>query len=232
MKDNKTSIEVSLYYDKINELVDKYINEWNVKPSKLYAYLSPGNKRFDAFVEKSGLSDFKFIKKVVTDVLEDRLAMEKDGLLIFENTLIKESILSAIEPSSIEHEKVLADLYNTSLGHVNVADLDKHLYNVNDFGERFDVIIYSDDEIEKIKDNIQADFISKISDKNLSIDSVGVVFRLSDIIANDKLVAEFNDNLDYEKLMEYILKFFKSDLQKKELKHKTYKKYHIWEIAE
>lgn len=231
MKDNKTSIEVSLYYDKINELVDKYILDWNVKPSKLYTYMKPGNKRFDTFVEKSGLSDFKFIKKVITDVLDDRLAMEQDGLLVFENSLIKESILSAIEPSSIEHEKVLADLYNTSLGHVNVTDLDKHLYNVNDFGDVLDVIIYSDEEIEKIKGNIQEDFISKISDKSLSIDSVGVVFKLSDIIASDKLVAEFNDKLDYEKLMEYILKFFRSDLESKELKYKTYKKYHIWEVV-
>ena len=231
MKNNNTSIEVSLYYDKVNELVDKYINDWNVKPSNLFNYLKPGNKRFDTFITKNKLSDFKLIKKIVTDVLEDRVAMENDGLLIFENKLITESILSAIEPSSINHEKILADLYNTSLGHINITSIDKHLYNVNDFGKKIDVIIYSDDEIEKVKSNIQAGFIDKISDKKMSIDSIGVVFKLSDIIASDKLANQLNDNIDYEKLMEYILKFFKSELMNKELNHKTFKNYHIWEIV-
>lgn len=230
MKDNNTSIEVSLYYDKVNELVDKYIDEWNVKPSKLFSYLKPGNKRFDAFVEKNGLTDFKFIKKVITDVLEDRLAIEHDGMIVYENQLIKESILSAIEPSHLDHEKVLADLYNTSLGHVKTIDFDKHLYEVNDFGKSIEVIIYSDKEIEKIKANIQASFIDKISDKTMSIESIGVVFKLSDIIANDKLAEQLND-LDFEKLMEYILKYFKSELKDKELNHKTFKNYHIWEIV-
>lgn len=230
MKDNNTSIEVSLYYDKVNELVDKYIDEWNVKPSKLFSYLKPGNKRFDAFVEKNGLTDFKFIKKVITDVLEDRLAIEHDGMVVYENQLIKESILSAIEPSHLDHEKVLADLYNTSLGHIKSIDFDKHLYEVNDFGKSIEVIIYSDKEIEKIKANIQASFIDKISDKTMSIESIGVVFKLSDIIANDKLADQLNE-LDFEKLMEYILKYFKSDLVKKELNHKTFKNYHIWEIV-
>lgn len=231
MKDKKTSIEIGIYYDKINELVDKYINDWNVKPSKLQNYLRVGNKRFEQFISKSGLSDFKFINKVVTDVLEDRLAMENDGMLTYESYLIKEGILSDIDSSSIEHEKVLADLYNTSLGHINILDAKRHLYEVNDFGTTIKVIIYSNVEIDKIKYNIKEDFSTKIANKKLTIDSVGVVFKLSDILASDKLAKEFEEKLDYENLMEYILKLLKSDLSDSELKYKEFKGFHIWEIV-
>jgi len=231
MEDRKTSIEMDIYYDKINTLVDKYIDEWNIKPSNLYKYLKFGNKRFEKFISNSGLTDFKYINKVVTDVLEDRLAMELDGVLTFESYLINEAILSDIDPSDINHEKILADLYNTSLGHINIIDTYKHIYQVNDFGSIFNVIIYSGAEVDKIKFNIKEDFSTKIANKKLTIDSVGVVFKLSDILASDKLAKEFEEKLDYKNLMEYILKLLKSDISDSELTYKEFKGFHIWEIV-
>lgn len=232
MKDNLTSIELSIYYDKINELIDKYVNEWGVAPSNLRSYLKVGNKSFDKFLLRSGLNDFKYINKVVTDVLEDRLAMEEDGVLHYGEYMIKESIFNNITPTTIEHEKILADLYNTSLGHITVLEGDKHLYKVSDFGEEVSVIIYSDQELETIKKNIKGDFVSKLSGKNIKIDDLNVVLKLSDIISGEKLEDKFEESLDYENLMSYILKLLKSNMAKSSFKYKEFKGYHIWQIQE
>lgn len=232
MKDNLTSIELSIYYDKINELVDKYINEWGIAPSKLNSYLRVGNKSFDKFLLRSGLNDFKYINKVVTDVLEDRLAMEEDGILHYGEYMIKESVFNNIPATTIDHEKILADLYNTSLGHINILDGSKHLYEVSDFGDKVSVIIYSEQELEDIKKNIKGDFINKLSGKNIKIDDLNVVLKISDITSSDKLNDKFEEALDYENLMSYILKLLKSNLSKSTFKYKEFKGYHIWEIVE
>lgn len=230
MKDNLTSIELSIYYDKINELVDKYVNEWGIAPSNLSSYLKVGNKSFDKFLLRSGLNDFKFINKVITDVLEDRMAMEEDGVLHYGEYMIKESIFNNISPTTIEHEKVLADLYHTSLGHINILEGDKHLFEVSDFGSKLNVIIYSDQELEDIKKNIKGDFMTKLSGKNIKIDDLNVVLKLSDIISSDKLENKFEESLDYENLMTYILKLLKSNMSDSSFKYKEFKGFHIWEV--
>lgn len=80
-----TREELNYYYELVNKLVDEYISDWNIMPSKLKKYLKPGTKGFQNFLDRNNLSDIKNIKSILIDVIDDRVYMEKDGILKFES---------------------------------------------------------------------------------------------------------------------------------------------------
>jgi hypothetical protein len=142
--------ELNQYYKRVNELVDEYITGHNIRPSEVYHYFQ---RNLQSFLERTGLSDVDGIKKVVNDVLEHRRHMELDKVMKFESfNRLNESVLS-IGNATVEHEKVLADYYNTSIGHIDLVDGDIHLYKINDFGKKVLSIIFSDSELQKVKEN-------------------------------------------------------------------------------
>lgn len=233
--------ELNQYYKTVNELVDKYITGHNIRPSEIYHYFQ---RNMQSFLERNGLSDIEGIKRVVNDVLEHRRFMELDKVMKFENfNQLNESVIN-IGNANINHEKVLADYYNTSLGHIDLVDGDTHLYKINDFGKKVVSIIFSDEEIKEIKENILDNLVLEAENKVMSINEVDGVemgfslrFWLSDIFDEEKFRKSCEEKLTNENLLVII----KSVIQKGQelptnfsndrLSYKDdFKGYHIWEV--
>lgn len=158
--------DANKYYQQINELIDDYMDKWKIRPSNLKRYLQPGSERFTKFLNRNNLKEVNGIDRVLSDVIEDRVNMESDGVLTFENfkffesnefkiSNLKQTLYKGIEKADLKMEKVLADLFDTNLGSIDVIDSDKHIFKINDWnGKDINVIIYSKEDLELIKNNI------------------------------------------------------------------------------
>jgi hypothetical protein len=241
MKRITNTEEANFYYQKVNELVDKYIKEHKIRPSELNRYLS---KNMQSFLENSGIGDVEGINRIVMDVISHRNHMELDGVLTFESFRdLNESIVS-IGGATVDHEKKLADFYNTSMGHIELVDDGLHLYKVNDFNEKIVAVIFSEKELDSVYSNIESKIIQENKSRTLSISDIdnisldqSVRINLGDIISEDKLKSILKEKLNKD----FILSYIKRSVQSKQdipvnfssdrLKFKGESGgYYIWEV--
>jgi hypothetical protein len=195
-KDNINSI-----YSNINDLIDTYF-AWDIRPSELKRYLKPNSRGLKRFIERNELSDIERIEKVINDVVEDRFAMEEDGVMTFEsyNTETNtdftiDKLFINLEKSDIKYEKILADYYNTSLGHIEEMDSKKHLYNVSGIQVNNDVIVFSKEDVNNISGDIRDIINNKISSQTINLGSLNFQVKISDIIDNEAFNDIVNRNL-------------------------------------
>lgn len=212
--DNKILITVDNideYYAKVNSLIDDYF-KWKIIPSALKKYLKKGSIGMDKFIKRNDLSNIKNIEKVILDVVEDRVAMEKDGVLTFENYAIKESTTTPIDnllvknvnKPTVEYEKVIADVYRTSLGYISESDIQLHEYIVETGKESYNVIIYSMDDIDIIKQNLIEYTFSYLKDYTVDIKGIDMNIKL-DMIDYSSIVDMFkNDETVIDKIKEIL----------------------------
>lgn len=220
--------QANQYYKIVNDLVDKYIKKWKIKPSSLDRYLKPGSNKFESFIVNSGLSSIEGINRIVLDVIEDRKNMELDGVLTFESfkVMISESVTS-VGSSSIDHEKAIADYYNTSLGHIEPKDKELHSFEVKDFGDSFVCVVYSEEEIDEIKKKLVGESLTKIKSKQVVVDNYipYIYMEFSDIISEDKFKETYSSKLTEDKLVEIISNIIDAKFKSK------FKGYLIWELV-
>lgn len=199
--------DVNKYYQLINELVDDYIDKWKIRPSKLGKYLRPGSDRFNKFLMRNNLSEVKGSEVILKDIIEDRLHMEKDGVMTFESfhlfesddfkiDSMKECLYKGIEKADIKMEKILADVFDTNLGSIDIVDADKHIFKIEDWeGEDKKVIIYSGDDLDIIKENMVENLYEELRKKKVDL-SEKVSVSLSDLIKEDDFVGMMSGKLD------------------------------------
>jgi len=240
MKKISDSKELNEYYSKVNGFIDEYIKSHKVSPTEIYRYI---NKNLTRFLEKFGISDVEKIEKIVKDVIEHRKHMEMDKVFNFGDFSVKlnESMISIL-PSSVEHEKVLADFYNTSLGHIEVLDKESHLFELEDFGEKKRVIIFSTDEVEMLKGKFKKNIIEEIKKKTLSLISLNDVsldnpikISLEGVISDSNLSEVVESKLDKDMVLSLIGKFIPESLFSYSLLSRVefrelFKGYYIWEL--
>ena len=215
--------DVNKYYQIINGLLDEYTEQHKIRPSNLKRYLQPGSERFSRFLEKNKMKDIKRADVILKDILDDREAMEKDGVITFESFKVfessefkihsmKECLYKGIEKSTQKMEKVLADYFDTNLGHIDSVDSDKHIFKISDWEKQdCNVIIYSKEEIDVIKYNMFDHLYDEISKSkfeivtDISIELSRLIdkdifeSKLSDIFTEDKLIRTITDCLgDYK----------------------------------
>ena len=225
--------DANKYYQVVNSLVDDYIEKWKIRPSNLKKYLNPGSDRFNKFLERNGLKDIKGVQKVLKDVLEDRESMEEDGVITFENfkffestefklASLKQCLYKGIEKASNMHEKAIADAFDTSLGHIDIVDSDKHKFIVDTWGNnKIDVIVYTKEEVELISENMIEYLVSEAKSKEVVI-SDGITIKLENIISDDNLKSQLRDNYfsDKSNLISKCLESYEF--------YKEFDKYFIW----
>jgi hypothetical protein len=224
-----TREDANRYYQTINDLVDDYIDKWKIRPSSLKRYLQPGSERFNKFLERNKLKDVKGAEVILKDIIEDRNHMEKDGVITFENfkffeseefktNSMKEYLYKGIEKADLKMEKIIADVFDTNLGSIDIVDADKHIFNVNDWGGKdINVIIYSKEDLKLIKNNM-IDFlfedlkskkillggIVEISMKDLTTDvghirsSIGNGLKLKEVIGDLLEMKHYKSYDDYQ----------------------------------
>ena len=195
--------DANKYYQLINELVDEYIDKWKIRPSRLGKYLRPGSDRFNKFLMRNNLSEVKGAEVILKDIIEDRVHMEKDGVMTFESfhlfesddfkiDSMKECLYKGIEKADIKMEKILADVFDTNLGSIDIVDADKHIFKIEDWeGEDKKVIIYSsDDDLLTIKENIMNHLYEDISKRKIEL--------------TDKISIDLNNLIDENDFEDYI----------------------------
>jgi hypothetical protein len=227
--------EANKYYQLVNELVDDYIDKWKIRPSNLKRYLKTGSERFNKFILRNNLSEVNGINKVISDVIDDRVSMETDGVMAFESfkyfessefkiESLKQTLYKGIEKSDINMEKALADYFDTNLGDIDVLDSDKHLFKVSGWSDDdIKVVIYSNEDLELITDNIFEHLYEELTKKEIEITN-NIKINLDKLIDKDKFNEQFSDIFNDKKVVENI-----SDLLS--AKYKANKgKYHIWII--
>jgi hypothetical protein len=155
------------FFKKVNEEVDKYLIEHQIKPSRLAKYII-SNGGIDKFVEEIGLSEIDGINKVVDQVLKSRVHMERDGIMKFESFRLNEDavvtgpslltvdvLFDTIGKATIEHEKILGDYFDTSLGHIEEFNALKHLYIVDSTEGKYYAYAFTDSDMDTMFNNIK-----------------------------------------------------------------------------
>lgn len=205
--------ELNNYYQYFNELVDEYTEKWKIRPSNLKRYLQPGTERFNKFLEKSKTKlkkDFgldindSYSRLVLQNVIEDRFAMEKDGVLNFDNYNLLESVEYQISSLMIclykglgkadtNYEKFLADFYDTNLSQISIVSQSEcsdeltsmianssHLFDVTEWSNTVRVILWSKEDFLLISENIKEFLLDQLSSKEIEV--VGLKINLKDLI--------------------------------------------------
>ena len=187
--------DANKYYQQLNELIDDYMDKWKIRPSNLKRYLQPGSERFTKFLNRNNLKEVNGIDRVLSDVIEDRVNMESDGILKFENfkffesneykiSNLKETLYKGIEKVDLNMEKALADVFDTNLGSIDVIDSSKHLFKINDWnGKDANVLIYSKEDLELIKNNIIDCLYEELKSKKVLLGGI-VELSLSSITSD------------------------------------------------
>jgi len=238
--EDKSKIKISPdnineYYQKINELIDDYFS-WNVKPSALKKYFKPGGLGIKKFIERNSLSNVLNINKIITDVIDDRYSMEKDGVLTFES-FDHEDILSAddkgtgldfilynnVEPSSLKEEKIIADYYRTSLGHISEVNNKLHEYTVDGANGDYNVILFSEDDFDSISNNLSEYLMNYLSKKEVFVGPLNVKVPLDNLINTDSINTMVKSKSYITNIISEILGTHEYKYQKK------FGDYHFWE---
>lgn len=201
------------YYIKVKSYVDDYISKWNVRPSRLKKYLN--RNRLSDFLESQSLNDVKLIDRVLDDVLSSYIALENDSILTFENYNFdddkNDDILSVLflrmSDSSVDHEKLLADIFDTSLSRIDSIDSTKHLFRVDGLVSDADVMVFDENDIEVIEENV-ADFVrNKLEKESVSVgisDGVSLDFAVGDFIDFYDLNSHIWSKIDYSFLVQLL----------------------------
>ncbi len=187
--------DANRYYHQINELIDDYIDKWKIKPSNLGRYLKTGSDRFNKLLGRNNLKEVNGIDRILSDVIEDRVNMERDAVLTFENFKffesdefkiinLKECLYKGIEKADLNMEKVLADVFDTNLGSIDVIDSSKHLFKINDWnGVDINVLIYSKEDLEIIKNNMIDCLFDELKSKKVLLGGI-IEISLKDITSD------------------------------------------------
>ena len=231
--------DANRYYQLVNELVDDYITNSKIRPSNLKRYLQPGSERFNKFLTRNNLKEVNGIDRVLADVIDDRVNMEVDGVLTFENfkyfesdefkvSSLKQCLYKGIEKSDINMEKILADVFDTNLGSIDIIDADKHLFDINDWnGKNIEVLIYSLEELKVIEGNMLDHLYDELCKKDVKLtDNISV--KLSDLVKRDifedKMYGIFK--IDENNTPDFLIKLI-SDLCNMSY-HKSFNGHFIW----
>ncbi len=185
--------DVNKYYQIINNLVDNYTEQHKIRPSNLKKYLKPGGGKFNKFLERNKLNSIKGCDRILKDIIEDRNSMEKDGVLTFESykifesddfkiPSIKECLYKGIDKSTTKMEKILADYFDTNLSDIDIEDSSKHKFKINEWeNDDISVIMYSEEDMDIIKENITDHLLDELKDKEIQLTS-DIKIKISEIM--------------------------------------------------
>ncbi len=239
--------ENNQYYKLVNEYIDDYITNHKINPANLKKYFNNSSK-LETFLKRYKLDDVENIKRVVEDVIDDWHHIQSDGVMKFEKfNLMNEDLGNIkIKVSDMEYEKVLADLYHTSVGHVNKEDESEHKYNVKDFGKEINVIIYSKEDVVDFKKSLLPILSKSANSSSVDLHQVNVglqsgkkirtaiSFTVGDIVDDNKLQHYIDTTLDEKKILEILYSFINDYDILRTGNHYVYKQeykgYHIWNL--
>jgi hypothetical protein len=215
MKKISNREDANKYYKLVNNAINDFMGETKARPSEVHKYLTKNGAKF---LKRLEISDVEGIDSVLNDVLLHRRHMEDDKVITFESfSKLNESSINVGSPS-VEHEKVLADIFNTSLGHIDVLDPQLHLFKISDFGKDVYAIIFNESEVSKIKEDLIMKIKGEVTSKVMSVSDVNGVsispikFWLSDILDETKLSESINSKISSDLVFDFIKSSFSNEV--------------------
>jgi hypothetical protein len=207
----KSREDANKYYQIVNELVDEYMSKGKIRPSNLKRYLQPGSERFKKFLIRNKLNEITGIDRVLSDVIEDRANMESDGVLTFENfkffesdefkiASMKQCLYKGIEKADLNMEKVLADVFDTNLGSIDIVDSERHCFEIEETEVAF---IYSKEDIDIIESNIIDHLYDELCKKDVVLTD-DISMNLSDLVGKEAFVKKLDEFFTEEFLLKLI----------------------------
>ena len=207
----KSREDANKYYQIVNELVDEYMSKGKIRPSNLKRYLQPGSERFKKFLIRNKLNEITGIDRVLSDVIEDRANMESDGVLTFENfkffesdefkiASMKQCLYKGIEKADLNMEKVLADVFDTNLGSIDIVDSERHCFKIEEEDVAF---IYSKEDIDIIESNIIDHLYDELCKKDVVLTD-DISMNLSDLVGKEAFVKKLDEFFTEEFLLKLI----------------------------
>jgi hypothetical protein len=207
----KSREDANKYYQIVNELVDEYMSKGKIRPSNLKRYLQPGSERFKKFLIRNKLNEITGIDRVLSDVIEDRANMESDGVLTFENfkffesdefkiASMKQCLYKGIEKADLNMEKVLADVFDTNLGSIDIVDSERHCFEIEETEVAF---IYSKEDIDIIESNIIDHLYDELCKKDVVLTD-DISMNLSDLVGKEAFVEKLDEFFTEEFLLKLI----------------------------
>lgn len=199
----KGSDDANKYYSLVDSHIESYVNNYNskfgVEPVKVEEHLLKNKSLMEDFLRKRGLSDILGINRVVQDVLEDRIAFHKDSVMTFECfsllesvdyriKSLKECLYFGVSEVSVEHEKLLADLFDCSLSHVDCVSPERRIFRI-DSENLESVVLFLDSELKIIHENMVNFFVSELMNSLLS--SSGFDFGSVGDFLDEKVMKDF-----------------------------------------
>jgi len=172
-------------------------------------------------------------QKLLIAELERELNVNK-GVMKFEKFRILESndnggirniIYSNIGDTNIQYDKILADFYHTSLGHIEEISKDLHSYKVTGISSDDNVIIFSDDDLKIITNNLIEYCHNKAMEETLLIDNISVEIFVKDVMDHDKFKTHLASKFDTNHVISIMSEILDFDNYTYEDNHKGF---YIW----
>jgi hypothetical protein len=175
-------------------------------------------------MERNGLKDVKNVDRVIKDVIDDRISMEKDLVRTFESFKFFESdeykvislrqcLYKGIDKSNIHHEKILADHFDVSLSHIDIINSDKHIFKIETLNGDLECVIYTQNELEIIKENMEEYCLDQIFNKKIKLEGIGVDIQVNikEFIDKEKFTNHIAEMLSMEKVFDIIEEIYFCD---------------------
>tara|TARA_R110000772_G_scaffold43995_1_gene101221 strand:- start:37007 stop:37702 length:696 start_codon:yes stop_codon:yes gene_type:complete len=189
-KINKGNIDS--YYEIINTKIDDYFTK-NVSASSLSKYFSK-DYGLDKFIKREKLEDVAGIKRVIKDVVEDRMALD-ENVRTFEQFNSNSDQFKISYEITQDIEKQIADLYRVSLGHI---ESNKNRIKLKGVKNEQELYVFTKDNIRTVFINI-AHNMYDVFTKEMKLDYSPLEIKVDidpDIIDKEKFVNSFYNNIN------------------------------------
>lgn len=242
----------------ISYIIDKYLKEgvtiYDLKKyfriNKSFGFLlkdiSYVGRRY--FEDNENKEDYdKFVKKILNNVIEDRLATIETEVLIEKKVIRYDNFLNEnIDFSEMTVENlfndighsdddmdIIADCYDTKEEFIKSEDAKYNVYSVVDFkGDilknnrtSFKVLLLADFQIEKMKQNIIKKVVSGIyAEIPESVDYMGIRIKPHSVMDKGKILDSLKQLIQAKDILNLITKLTKYNFDKQHGDHYLWKK--------
>jgi hypothetical protein len=207
-----TKDNIDNYYQIVNDKIDQHFGKY-INPSNLKRYLSPDSKGMKKFIESEDLKEVERIEKIVSDCVNDRVAVSERDILTFESFTYNENedlsvIYNLRDQTPMDDKEIreilrdLSDIYETSvskmkfLGDVDFYSDDNQKTNrilMEDIEGEKEVIFFNNFFVYKYLEVISGYIYEELTDDNYKMPFLDIEIDLKKVIDKE----EFINNTKY-----------------------------------
>lgn len=209
-KEKITKGNIDKYYELVNNKIDYYFDR-KVTAKSLLNYFSK-DYGMDKFIKREKLDNVEGIKRIIKDVVDDRMALD-ENVKTFEQYGTKSDDFNLSFDITQDIEKMIADLYRVSLGHI---ESDKNKIKLQGIKNEQELYVFTTRDLEtvyiSIANNMYDVFVHEMKFEYQPLDLK--INMDIDIIDKEKCVNFFYSKMN-SKIIEELLYIETGDVYKR-----------------